>query len=75
MDKHILLDNDNLRMRWVRHVERMGQMRNVYSYLVGKPEGTRALGRSRNRWEDNIITDIKETEKEGGCGLGLSGSG
>jgi hypothetical protein len=27
------------RMRWAGHVARMGEKRNVYSLLVGKPEG------------------------------------
>jgi hypothetical protein len=28
--------------------------------LVGKPEGKRALGRSRRRWKDNIMMDLQE---------------
>jgi hypothetical protein len=40
----------------------MGGMRNVYSILVGKPEGKRPLGRPRRRWEDNIRTDHREIE-------------
>jgi len=31
------------RMRWARHVARMGESINVYSVLVGKPEGKRPL--------------------------------
>jgi hypothetical protein len=27
---------------------------------VGKPEGTRLLGRHRRRWEDNIKMDLRE---------------
>jgi hypothetical protein len=27
---------------------------------VGKPEGTRLLGRHRRRWEDNIKMDLQE---------------
>jgi hypothetical protein len=42
------------RMRWVGHLARMGEMRNTYRLLVGKPEGRRPLGRSRRRWLDNI---------------------
>jgi hypothetical protein len=42
------------RMRWVGHVARMGEKRNVYRLLVGKPEGKRPLGRPRRRWLDNI---------------------
>jgi hypothetical protein len=32
----------------------MGEKRNVYRLLVGKPEGKRPLGRPRRRWIDNI---------------------
>jgi hypothetical protein len=32
----------------------MGKMRNTYKILVGMSEGTRPLGRPRNRWEDNV---------------------
>jgi len=42
------------RMRWVRHVVRMGERRGVCRVLVGKPEGKRPHGRPRRRWEDNI---------------------
>jgi hypothetical protein len=48
------------RMRWVRHVARMGEKRNAYRLLVGKPEGKRPLGRSRRRWVDNIKMDLLE---------------
>jgi hypothetical protein len=48
------------RMRWARHVARMGEKRNVYRLLVGKPEGKRALGRPRRRWIDNIKMDLLE---------------
>jgi len=27
---------------------------------VGKPEGTRTLGRPRSRWEDNIKMDLQK---------------
>jgi hypothetical protein len=32
----------------------MGEKRNVYRLLVGKPEGKRLLGRPRHKWVDNI---------------------
>jgi len=38
----------------------MGEMRSVYSILVGKPEGNRPLERSRHRWEGNIRMDLRE---------------
>jgi len=48
------------RMRWARHVARVGDRRSVYRVLVGKPEGKRPLGRPRRRWEDNIKMDLQE---------------
>jgi hypothetical protein len=48
------------RMRWVGHVARMGEKRNAYRLLVGKPEGKRSLGRPRRRWVDNIRMDLGE---------------
>jgi hypothetical protein len=30
----------------------MGETRNAYRILVGKPEGKRSLGRPRHRWDD-----------------------
>jgi hypothetical protein len=39
-------------------VARMGEKRNVYRLLVGKPEGRRPLGRPRRSWIDNIKFDL-----------------
>jgi hypothetical protein len=47
-------------MRWAGYVARMGEERNVYKVLVGKPEGKRPLGRPRRRWEDVIRMDLRE---------------
>jgi hypothetical protein len=47
-------------MRWAGHVARIGDKRNVYRLLVGKPEGKRPLGRPRRRWIDNIKMDVLE---------------
>jgi hypothetical protein len=48
------------RMRGAGHVARMGEKRNSYRLLVGKPEGNRPLGRPRRRWVDNIRMDLGE---------------
>jgi len=48
------------RMRWARHVARMGEESGVYRVLLGKPEGRRP----KRRWVDNIRTDLQEV----GCG-------
>ena len=42
------------------HVARMGEGRDVYRVLVGKPGEKRPLGRLRRRWEDNIKMDLHE---------------
>jgi hypothetical protein len=40
--------NTNLRrMRWAGHVARMGEKRNAYRILVGKPEGKETTGKTR----------------------------
>jgi len=62
---NILRVTKSRRMRWVRHVARMGEERGVYRILVGKPEGKRLVRRPRRRWEDNIKMDFQEV----GCGV------
>jgi hypothetical protein len=64
---HILYSFPNItrqiksrRMRWAGHVARMGEDRNVYKVLMGKPEGKRPFGRPRRRWEDGIRMDLRE---------------
>jgi hypothetical protein len=47
-------------MRWAGHVAGMGEKRNVYRLLVGKPEGKRPLGSPRRRWLDTIKMDLLE---------------
>jgi hypothetical protein len=47
------------RMKWADHVVQMGEKRNVYRLLVGRPEGKRPLGRLIRRWVD-IRTDLGE---------------
>jgi hypothetical protein len=37
------------RMRWAGHVARKGEIRNSYTFVVGKPEGKRPLERPRFR--------------------------
>jgi hypothetical protein len=48
------------RRRWAGHVARMGEKKNAYMLLVGKPEGRRPLGRPRRAWLDNIRMDLVE---------------
>jgi hypothetical protein len=48
------------RMRRAGHVARMGEKRNAYRLLVGKPEGKMPLGRPIRRWVDDIRMDLGE---------------
>jgi hypothetical protein len=44
------------RMRWVGHVAQMGENRNAYGILVGRPKG---------RWVENIKMDLREIGWDG----------
>jgi hypothetical protein len=55
----------SMRMRLAGHVAQMGEKRNAYRVLVGKPEGKSPLGRSEYRWEDNIKMDLRKIGWDG----------
>jgi hypothetical protein len=59
------------RKRLAEHVARIGEMRNTYRILVGKPEGTKPLGRPKHRRENNIKMYLYGMR----CELDSSGSG
>jgi hypothetical protein len=63
------------RMRLAGHVARMGEKRNAYRILVGKPEGKRPLERPRRRFVDNTKVDLREISWDGvdwiGCGAAV----
>jgi hypothetical protein len=75
------------RMRWAGHVARVWEKRNAYRLLVGKPVGTRPLGRPRRRWVDNIRMDLGEVgwgdvdwiglakDRNSSCEFGIEPSG
>jgi len=53
------------RMKWEGRVARMGESKDVYRVLVGKPAGKRPLGGHRSGWKDNIKMDFQEVGYEG----------
>jgi len=42
----------------------VGERRDAYRALVGRPEGKRTLGRPGRRWEGNIKIDLQKVELE-----------
>ena len=38
---------------------KMEEGRNSFKILTGTPTGNRPLGRTRRRWEDNMIMDVQ----------------
>ena len=53
------------RMRWAEHVALIGEKRDLYRVLVGKPERKRRLGSPRCSWKDNINLNLQEVR----CGI------
>jgi hypothetical protein len=43
----------------------VGEKRNAYRILMGKPEGKRPLGRPRRRWVYDIKMDLREIGWDG----------
>jgi hypothetical protein len=60
---------ESRKMRWAEHVARMGEGRDIYRVLVGKPEGKRPLSRPRGGWEDNVKMCLQEVGCAGRTGL------
>jgi hypothetical protein len=75
------------RMTWAGQVARMGETRNVYRTLVGKPEEKRPLGRPRHKWVGNLretgwdgmgwidLAQNRDQSMEGSCEHGDEPSG
>ena len=47
-------------VRWAGHVTRVGERRDLYRVLLGKPEGKKPLGRPKRRWENSVKIDLQE---------------
>jgi hypothetical protein len=62
----------SMRMRMAGHVARMGEKRNAYRILVGKPEGKRPIGRQRRRRVDKIKMYLRAIGWDGMAWIGLA---
>jgi hypothetical protein len=52
-------------LRQTELVTSIGEMKNTYKILIGKPEGKRLLARSSSRWFHNIKMGLTGTGWEG----------
>jgi hypothetical protein len=52
-------------MRYAETCSMLGENRNAYKILAGKPDGWRRLVRRRtHRWQDNIKVTLKDIQRE-----------
>ena len=58
--RNIINDIKAQRLSWFGHLHRMSEDRMVNRVYKWKPILTRPLGRPKNRWEDDIIHDMKK---------------
>ena len=49
------------RIKWLGHIQRMDRARPTRKILDWKPMGTRAVGRPRQQWQEDIMEDLKKS--------------
>jgi len=52
------------RIKCLGHIRRMDQTRPTRKLLEWKPMGTRPVGRPRQRWQEDVMEDLKKDENE-----------
>ena len=50
------------RIKWLGHIQRMDQARSTRKLLGWKPMGAKPVGRSRQRWQEDVMEDLKKLE-------------
>jgi len=48
------------RIKWLGHIQRMDQARPTRKLLDWRPMGTRPVGRPRQRWQEDVMEDLKK---------------
>jgi len=48
------------RIKWLGPIQRMDQARPTRKLLDWKPMGTRPVGRQRQRWQEDVMEDLKK---------------
>jgi hypothetical protein len=49
------------RIEWLGHIQRMDQTRPARRLSDWKPMGTRPVGRPRQRWQEDVMEDLKKS--------------
>ena len=52
--------NKAKRIKWLGHIQRMSQARPTRKLLDWKPMGIRPVGRPRQRWQEDVMEDLKK---------------
>ena len=47
------------RIKWLGHIQRMDQLRPTGKLLDWGPMGTGPVGRPRQRWQEDVMEDLK----------------
>jgi hypothetical protein len=48
------------RIQWLGHIQRMGRARPTRKLLDWRHVGTRPVGRPRQRWQEDVMEDLKK---------------
>jgi hypothetical protein len=48
------------RIKWLGHIQRMDQARPTRKLFDWKPMGTIPIGRPRQRWQEDVMEDLKK---------------
>ena len=48
------------RLKWLGHIQRLDQARPTRKLLDWKPMGTRPVGKPRQRWQEDVMEDLKK---------------
>jgi hypothetical protein len=48
------------RIKWLGHIQRMDQTRPTRKLLDWKPMGNRPVGRPKQRWQEDVMEDLKK---------------
>jgi len=57
---HIVRFSKAQRIKWLGHIQRMDQARPTGKLLVWRPVGTRPVGRPRQRWQEDVMEELKK---------------